>query len=113
MTGIELIGTIAGPVGVVIAAAIAIITKRTPERKSSSEILQEDMNILMKRIEALEDSNTELWGDVENLRKRVSSLWGMVETARSYIHYLEAYMHRNGVERPTRPADVEHLMTRE
>lgn len=106
----EFISVIAAPIGAVVVALIAILTKRTPERRNAEESLQENINLLLKRVEALETSNEKLWKDVEGLRDRVSVLWRMLETARSYIRWLEEHIFGLSGERPERPRDVEQLM---
>lgn len=109
-TLIEQGGALFTAIGGVLVALIAILAKRTPEKKDSTEVMQMSINLLSSRIDALEKSNQALWDDVERLRERVSRLWLALEAAKSYIRLLEGLLERMTGERPKRPEDVERLM---
>lgn len=97
-------------IGGILVALIAILAKRTPEKKDSTEVMQSSINLLSSRIDALEKSNKALWDDVEQLRKRVSYLWQALETAKSYIRFLEELLEGVIGEKPERPDEVDRLM---
>lgn len=97
-------------IGGILVALIAILAKRTPEKKDSNEVMQSSINLLSARIDALEKSNKALWDDVEQLRKRVSYLWQALETAKSYIRFLEERIEELVGSKPDRPDDVDRFM---
>ena len=96
--------------GAVLVALIAILAKRTPERKDAAEVVEGSITLLASRVDALEQSNQTLWNDVEKLRERVIKLWRALEIAKSYIRSLESMMAEINGARPERPEEVDALM---
>ena len=107
---LESSGPLFTALGAVLVALIAILAKRTPERKDATEVVEGSITLLASRVDALEQSNQTLWNDVEKLRERVSKLWRALEIAKSYIRSLESMMADINGTRPERPEEVDALM---
>lgn len=97
-------------IGGTLVALIAIVTKKTPEKKDSMTVMQESINLLSHRVETLEKSNDSLWQDVERLRGQVSSFRIALDAAKAYIRHLESKLFDAIGVHEERPEDIERMM---